>query len=121
MVGRRDFLKVSGWTMGGAFVGSRLPESSQEPSDPVRALRPMIGGILKITDAERMARREKARELMAANEIDAVVMEPGSTLFYFTGVRWWASERLFALVLPARGPMSWVCPRFEEDRARELI
>ena len=28
---------------------------------------------------------------------------------------------MFAAVLPARGDLAWVCPKFEEDRAREVI
>ena len=28
---------------------------------------------------------------------------------------------MFAAVLPAKGDIAWVCPKFEEDRARELI
>ena len=42
-------------------------------------------------------------------------------MFYFTGMRWGTSERMFALVIPARGEIAWVCPKFEEERARELI
>ena len=42
-------------------------------------------------------------------------------MFYFTGMRWSTSERMFALVIPARGDIAWVCPKFEEERARELI
>jgi len=40
---------------------------------------------------------------------------------YFTGVRWGNSERMFAAVLPAKADPVWVCPKFEEGRARELI
>jgi len=42
-------------------------------------------------------------------------------MFYFTGVRWGTSERMFAAVIPQRGELAWVCPKFEEERARELI
>ena len=40
---------------------------------------------------------------------------------YYTGGRWGTSERMFALVIPARGEPAWICPKFEEERARELI
>ena len=36
-------------------------------------------------------------------------------------MHWWGSERLFALVLPAKGRALCVCPAFEEGRARELL
>ena len=74
-----------------------------------------------ITPAERQGRIEKARRLMAQNGIDALLLEGGSSMFYFTGVRWGTSERPFVVVLPARGDLAWVTPAFEEQRARELI
>jgi Xaa-Pro dipeptidase len=42
-------------------------------------------------------------------------------MFYYTGVSWGQSERTFAVVLPAKGEMAWITPKFEEERARELI
>ena len=57
----------------------------------------MTDGIVPITDDERAARIEKARRLMAENRIDAIFIEGGSSLFYFTGVRWGLSERPFVV------------------------
>ena len=65
--------------------------------------------------------RRKARQLMAANHLDAILLADGTSLEYFAGVHWWGSERLFALVLPAKGRALCVCPAFEEGRARELL
>ena len=45
----------------------------------------------------------------------------GTSLRYFTGIRWWGGERTFALILPAKGAAFYVCPAFEEGRAREQI
>jgi Xaa-Pro dipeptidase len=45
----------------------------------------------------------------------------GTSLVYFTGMRWSGAERLFAFVLPQKGEPFVVCPAFEEDRAREQI
>jgi len=81
----------------------------------------MTDGIVPISDGERQARIEKARRLMVANKIEAIYLEPGSSMFYFTGMRWSNSERMFGLVIPARGDIAWICPKFEEERARELI
>src|SRR5690242_21151729 len=58
---------------------------------------------------------------MRDQKIDAIYVEPGSTMSYYTGMRWGTSERMFALVIPAKGELAWVCPKFEEERARELI
>jgi len=70
---------------------------------------------------ERQARQEKARRLMEANDLDAIIVAEGTSLNYFTGIHWWGSERLFAMVLPAQGTAFYVCPAFEEGRAREQI
>jgi Xaa-Pro dipeptidase len=72
-----------------------------------------------ISAAEREARVERARKLMAAEKLDAVCLAGGTSLNYFTGIRWGNSERLFACVLPKKGDPFYVCPAFEEDRARE--
>ncbi len=116
-VNRRNFLIASATP---AFAQRSMPEPSIIP-ESIRALRPMTGGIQPITDGERHTRIEKARRLMRENRIDAVVLESGSSMFYFTGTRWGNSERTFALVLPASGEPAWVVPGFEEMRAREVI
>jgi Xaa-Pro dipeptidase len=82
---------------------------------------PMTEGVVPITTEERGARIEKARRLMGETDIGAIYLEGGTSLNYFTGVRWGNSERMFAAILPARGELAWVCPAFEEDRARELL
>lgn len=84
-------------------------------------LKPMTDGVVPISVEERQGRVEKARKLMVENHIDAMILEPGSGLFYFTGIRWGRSERIMAAILPARGEMVYVCPGFEEERLRELI
>src|SRR4029078_4750499 len=69
----------------------------------------------------RRARIEKAKRLMTENGIAAMFIEGGTSLFYYTGVRWGNSERPFGVVIPAKGELAWVTPGFEEQRARELI
>ena len=103
-----------------AAAASRAWCQSDAP-EPIRKLRPMTAGITPISDDERRARLEKARRLMAENRLDAIFLEPGSSLFYYTGIRWGLSERTFGMVLPARGEPAYVVPGFEEMRARELI
>jgi Xaa-Pro dipeptidase len=106
-------------TPGITLAESNSPQNSQP--DPIRRLRRMTDGAVPITLDERNARIEKARKLMKDLHIDAIYMEPGSSMSYYTGMRWGTSERMFALVIPARGELAWVCPKFEEERARELI
>jgi Xaa-Pro aminopeptidase len=126
---RRTFLQLSSGLAGAALLGkvaradTTVPEYFQQRDvpDQIRKLRKMTDGVVPISLDERKARIEKARRLMRANRTDAIYIEPGSSMFYYTGVRWSTSERMFAVVIPARGEIAWICPKFEEERARELI
>ncbi len=121
---RRDFMKFSAGAAGAALLNNACTgtqTSSTSGSDPISRLKPMTDDVVPISDAERWERIEKAQRLMTENSIDAVYMEAGSSMFYFTGAHWWNSERMFALVLPAKGEPGWVCPAFELDRAMEQI
>ena len=51
----------------------------------------------------------------------AICIAGGTTLTYFTGVRWWNSERLTLVVIPVKGQPFAVCPAFEEERLRERL
>ncbi len=101
---RRSFLRASL-----ALAGTRWLNAAALP------------GVVPIMDAEREARIEKARRLMVDNKIGAIILEPGTSMMYFTGTRWGRSERTFALVMPARGELAFVVPGFEEGRAREVV
>ena len=58
---------------------------------------------------------------MRDNNLSAILLAQGTSLNYFTGIRWEGGERLFAMVLPAKGEAFYVSPAFEEGRAREQI
>lgn len=68
-----------------------------------------------------MARIDRARRLMRENQLDAMALAGGASLFYFSGVRWGLSERLFLLVSPVRGEPFFIAPAFENARALEQI
>src|SRR5262245_43428465 len=87
----------------------------------IAALKSMTADVKPITKEERAARVQKAQQLMAQNKISAIFLEGGSSMFYFTGVRWGLSERPFVCVLPQKGELAWVSPGFEEERAREWV
>jgi Xaa-Pro dipeptidase len=89
----------------------------------IAALRTLRGEAKPITIEERAARQENARRLMLMreNNLSAILLTPGTSLAYFTGIRWDGGERLFAMVLPAKGEAFYVSPAFEEGRAREQI
>jgi Xaa-Pro dipeptidase len=124
MISRRRFLEAGAVTAGLAAtavsaVANAVDDNSMPPS--ITRLKSRKSEAQPITREERQGRLERARQLMAENSLDAIVMMEGTSLRYFTGIRWWGGERMFALVLPAKGSAFYVCPAFEEGRAREQI
>jgi Xaa-Pro dipeptidase len=112
----------------GAFVKVPRAAAQRRSSAPDAPLPPSIAALTSmraqakpITSEERRGRLERARTLMADARIGAVVLCGGTSLVYFTGMRWGGGERLFACVITAKGDPFFVCPAFEEDRAREQI
>ena len=130
MISRRRFLEVSG--LGAAVAAVSCPltasgtvregksiDSSLPPS--LSQLKSRRSEAAPITRDERRQRLNRARQLLSENAIDAMVLMSGTSLNYFTGIRWWGGERMFAFVLPAKGSAFYVCPAFEEGRAHEQI
>jgi Xaa-Pro dipeptidase len=91
------------------------------PDSPIGKLKSRRAEAKPITLEERQARVDKAQRLMTDNKLDALVMIGGSSLQYFSNINWWNSERLFVMVLPAKGEPFFVSPAFEKDRALEQI
>ena len=87
------------------------------------ALRPLGSRVHPITADEFYGRLQRAQRLMfeLAPKYDALFFAPGTSLYYFTGIRWGISERLLALVLPRTGNPIIVVPGFEEGRLREKL
>jgi Xaa-Pro aminopeptidase len=119
---RRRFLQTGATAAAAAALpasSSAKDNSSLPPS--IASLKSMKDQAVPITVDERKARIERARELMAQNKLQAIVVATGSSLPYYSAVHWWLSERFFAMVLPAKGNAFFVCPAFEEGRAREQL
>lgn len=87
----------------------------------VAELKDITAGGVPIGREERIRRIARAQALMKANGIGAVLIEPGSSLVYFTGVRWSRSERLTCAILPVEGEPCIVTPFFEEPSVRESL
>ena len=85
------------------------------------ALSDMTRDVVPIGPAERAGRLARAQALMKAIGIGAILVESGSSLAYFTGVRWGRSERLTAAVIPVEGVPCIVTPFFEEPSIRESL
>ena len=130
MISRRRFLEAGGVAAGVTAVARPLLAMGATPDEKLgnAALPPSVARLSSrkneatpITREERQDRQERARKLMNENGLDGIVLMEGTSLRYFTGIRWWGGERLFALVLPAKGAAFYVCPAFEEGRAHEQI
>src|SRR5262245_39380384 len=126
MLSRRRFVQSTALAATAAYAtpiaaqrGERGGQAGPAP-DAIRALKPLPGSAAPITEQERLARIEKARRLMAEQGIGAIVLETGTSMTYFANVRWGLSERPFLLVIPQKGELAYVCPGFEEQRAREI-
>jgi Xaa-Pro dipeptidase len=129
-INRRQFLEVTALGAGAAAIGcgsgvattGSVSASGTDGVPPeIAALKPMTAGIVPISVDERKARIAKAQKLMGEQRIDAIFIEGTSSCFYYAGMRWGQSERTFGVVIPAKGALAYVCPKFEEDRALELI
>ncbi len=119
MITRRHFLKVGGLTIAASSWLSRLLEGSA--GEETASLQNMIADVKPLTAEDYAARIEKARRLIAENKLDALFLEGGTNLQYFTKVNWWRSERTFGAVLSLKLEPVWVCPAFERKRAEEMI
>ena len=124
MISRRRFLQTGSLAAGISLGSPTLAQSAEEDKSltpAIAALRSLREEAKPITVEERAARQDKARRLMHDNNLSAILFAPGTSLKYFTGIRWEGGERLFAMVLPTRGEAFYVSPAFEEGRAREQI
>jgi Xaa-Pro dipeptidase len=132
MLSRRTFLRLSSagaaatavtkWTMNASAQDQPPPQTPRGPlQPPIAALPSMTARVRPITNAERLARVEKAKALMAANKIDAIALCGGTSTLYFANAHIGGGERLWAVVIPAKADPFIVCPAFEEGRARELL
>ena len=69
------------------------------------SLKPLGARVKPLTAEDFFGRLQRAQELMSTTSVkcDALFVGPGSSLYYYTGIRWGLSERLMGLVLPKKG------------------
>lgn len=123
MLSRRRFVQTSSIALTGAACNVAGESASQ---DSTSGLPPSIASLTSMKDQatpisvdERRTRLEKARRLMAEHRIDALMLTGGTSMVYFTGMQWGLSERMTAVVIPAKGEAFIVTPKFEEERTLE--
>ncbi|MBS1542057.1 MAG: aminopeptidase P family N-terminal domain-containing protein, partial [Bacteroidetes bacterium] len=123
---RRDFLRTGTLAAGAAglaITGCAQPKEadSNAKKSPIDELKSMVDDVKPITVEERKSRIEKAAKLMTENKIQAIYLDGGTSMEYFTGVKWGNSERMMSAVISSKGDVKYVSPHFEEARVRELL
>ncbi|MDF0694846.1 M24 family metallopeptidase [Aquirufa ecclesiirivi] len=108
MIHRRQFLQSSSLAL---LAPSILTQSN--PSLLPHSFNPI--GL-----EERKQRIEKAQTLLLKNKMRALILDAGTSMEYFTGIKWYPSERSLLAIIPDRGEISFICPAFEEDRFQEI-
>jgi len=121
---RRQALKAA-TAMSALAPFTALGQSQKTNSLPASfdGLKPLGSRAKPIAAEELQARVARAQQLLAEQnpKLDALFVAPGTSLFYFTGVHWWPSERLLGLIIPQKGQPLVVCAGFEEARFREQL
>ncbi|GAA3762833.1 M24 family metallopeptidase [Terriglobus aquaticus] len=125
---RRRFLQSSLIATGAMVSDGLQAQRVPDHADANRALPPSIAALknrkseaVPISNDERARRVQRAQELLQQQKMGALLLAGGTSLVYFTGLRWGNSERMMAYVIPARGAAFIVCPFFEEARVRERL
>ena len=96
--------------IGGSTVDQELEQLSS-----------MVGDITPISKTEYLQRLEKASELMKQQGIQAVYLNAGTNLYYFTGLKWRASERMVGALYTAQGELHYIAPWFEQDSLNDFM
>ena len=133
-ISRRDVFKRASLALGGVTIGTTFSRSgweqrptgqaTEQPLPPAFAsLKPLGDRVKPIRAEEMQARMLHAQELMtdAKPRFEALYVTPSTTLVYYTGIHWWPSERILALLMPRQGDPVLVAPAFEEGRLREQM
>lgn len=117
---KRTLIKSAGAL--GLLGAAGISGCGSKPTPPAKSsLKSITNNAVPISTAERKARIAKAQALMQARGIGALLVEAGSSLVYFTGIRWWRSERFTGAVITAEGDFCIVTPFFEEPSIREQM
>lgn len=121
---RRNFIQMSALGAGTSILtgSSTFASSSRAVSGLfLNEKNSKVADIVPISLEERKSRIAKAQSLMEKNGFSAIVLDSGTSMNYFTGMSWGQSERPMVVVIPAKGEVSYICPKFEQSRLEENI
>ena len=94
--------------VGGSTIEAELNKLSDMTTDAV-----------SISEAEFKTRINKAQQLMREQGVCALYLDAGTNLYYYTGLKWYKSERMVGAILPVEGELEFIAPHFEEGSLRE--
>jgi Xaa-Pro dipeptidase len=120
MLSRRSFIAGAGAAAAAAATAGS-PARAGGAGAPAADLKSITTGVQAISAEERLGRIARVQALMTRQKIGALLIESGSSLDYFTGIRWHRSERTTAAIIPAKGAVLIVTPAFEEPSVRETL
>ena len=81
----------------------------------------MTMGATPTQESEYLARISKAQTYMHEHGISAIYLNAGTNLRYFTGMQWYASERMVGAILPAKGALIYIAPYFEIETLNDYM
>ncbi|WP_440876127.1 M24 family metallopeptidase [Thalassotalea sp. PLHSN55] len=79
----------------------------------------MTTDVVAISKVEYQARIDKAQQLMQEQGVSALYLDAGTNLHYFTGLKWYKSERMVGAILPAQGELAFIAPHFEQGSLKD--
>jgi Xaa-Pro dipeptidase len=115
---RRTFISLATMAAGASAFAANKPLQTKTGSGSFKSI---MEDAVPITVEERQARIKKAQRLLNENKMQALLLDAGTSMNYFTGIQWGQSERTMVAIIPASGDIKYICPGFEEARFRELI
>ncbi len=80
----------------------------------LNAIQPIAHLVQPIQKEEFQQRIDKACKLMQEQSVPAMYLHAGTNLYYFTGMKWNASERMVGAVLFPNGKLIFIAPEFEK-------
>lgn len=85
------------------------------------AIKPTAHLVQPIPEEEFKTRLQNACEKMQAENVSVMYLNAGTNLFYFTGMRWHASERMVGALLFQDGSLEYTAPKFEEGTILDFM
>ena len=82
--------------------------------EELAAITPIVNFVKPIQKEEFQQRIDKACQLMQEQNVPAFYLHSGKNLFYFTGMKWNASERMVGALLFPNGTLVYIAPEFEK-------